>query len=158
MAPTTANDLHGIERARRPKTLARAAFWADVARRLRSSSPTALDDRGDRAPAITRAGTSASSVQKGGGVGRAGGPSTTACPFAPPIPELVIATSGRLSGARTLSGSGLSGTRSRYCDHLMAGFGRDRFTLGGISPVSKMPHTLQRDARKAVISRCLWGL
>ena len=37
----------------------------------------------------------------------------------------------------------------------MAGFGLERLTLGGMSPVSKMPQTLQRDARNAVISRWL---
>ena len=80
----------------------------------------------------------------------------TACPFAPPMPELVIATSAGRVNERTLRGSISVGTRKRNSSQWIAGFGVTKLTLGGMSPVSKMPQTLQSDARKAVISRWLY--
>jgi hypothetical protein len=74
-------------------------------------------------------------------------------PFAPPIPELVIATMARWF--RFSRGMTSVGARSRYSSHLMAGLGVVRFTVGGMSPVSKIERTLLRDARKAAISRWL---
>lgn len=71
------------------------------------------------------------------------------------MPELVMAISARLVIDRTFSGSALRGTRRPYLDHPIAEFGRKKLTFGGMSPVSKMPHTLQRDARNEAISRWL---
>ena len=69
------------------------------------------------------------------------------------MPELVIATSAGRADERTLRLSTSAGTRKRYSSQWMAGFGVTKLTLGGMSPVSKMPQTLHRDAKKAVISR-----
>ncbi len=154
--PKTANDRHVMDLTRRPKILASAIFCVDDLAIPQSSSPISLVARGDSAPATRRVGTSASSDQKTASVALAGGPSMTACPLAPPIPELVIAMSGCPLEERTVSGSGSTGTRRRYCDHRMMGLGLERLTLGGMRPVFSIPHTLQSDAKNAVISRCLW--
>lgn len=61
---TIPKDLHVIDLARRPNILATAAIRAEVPAVMRSSSPIAVDERGDSPPAIRRTGTSASSVQK----------------------------------------------------------------------------------------------
>ena len=106
-----------------------------------SDSPTAAAVRGESAPAIISTGTSTPSIQNAAGGAHRGGASITACPFAPPMPELVIAIKDRPLEERQRRGSGSTGTRRRYCAHLIAGLGVLRFAVGGMSPVSKMPGT-----------------
>lgn len=50
------------------------------------------------------------------------------------------------------SGVGQVGTRRLWSFHLIAGLSVDRFTLGGMILCSKIERTLDREARKAVIS------
>ena len=121
--PATAKDRHVIERARRPVSLARAAASVESFAVASKASPSAATDRGDSAAATRSTGTSAFVSQKGRTSLAGGGPCKTACPFAPPMPELVIAINGRPSPERHRSGSGSRGTRRRYWAHLIAGLG-----------------------------------
>ena len=157
----TANARQVIDRARRPNV------WASPGAIETSSpssaiacaraSPTAVADRGDSPPATRRAGTDLAAPERQNAFGArgAGAPSITACPFAPPIPELVIAIRGMPFGARARRGSGSTGTLRRYSFHPIMWFGVWKLTLGGMTRRSSVPQTLQNEARNAVISRCL---
>jgi hypothetical protein len=73
----------------------------------------------------------------------------TACPLAPPIPELVMAIKGRdPDGSRLICCT----TRKRYSSHLMAGFILLMLTFGGMRPVSIIERTLLKEAKKDTIS------
>jgi hypothetical protein len=45
------------------------------------------------------------------------------------------------------------GTRMLYSVHRIAGLGVEKLMLGGMTPVSKMEQTFEREARNAVISK-----
>ena len=153
------NERHRIDRERRPSTLARAAassmLYASIV--LTRLWPTASADRGDRPPEISKIGTLTlvrpRQRDRGGVTG--GAPSTIACPLAPVIPELGIAIRARPLEARTRRGSGSRGTRRRCCFQLISGFLTLRLAFGGMTPCSRIPQTLQREARKEAISKCL---
>lgn len=114
----------------------------------------AAQERGERPPEISRTG-SVDPLELTSSLRFTGGPSITACPFAPPIPELDMEIKARLDALRGERGTTSLGTRRRYLDQWMAGLGLLRFAFGGISPVANMEHTFDKDARKAAISRCL---
>ena len=148
-----------MDRVRRPNIRASSGISSapHVTIFSRMLCPTALAERGERPPATTNVGTllEARESQKAWGATACGAPSITAWPFAPVMPELVIAMSGRAVGDRALRGSGSKGTRKRYFFQFIAGFGMLRLTLGGMMPRSSAPQTLHREARNEVISKCL---
>lgn len=111
--PRMANDRHVMERARRPRVRASALCSLEEAAVMSRASPSSDAERGESAPAMRRVGTSTSPVQNDGREERSGGPCTTACPLAPPIPELVMAIKGKPSVERHRRGSGSRGTRRR---------------------------------------------
>jgi hypothetical protein len=146
-----------MERARRPYVNSSAFSSTPASRCCCNASATAAAVRGLRPPPRNKCGrlveAEAQNTTPEMSVDRAGGLSTMQLPFAPPMPELVIATMAR--PFRLGRGVTLVGAHNRYSSHLMAGFGEMRFAVGGMSPVSNIDKTLLSEARNAEISRCL---